>query len=73
MALNVDKAIDWGLGLGVLFLLASSFVLPQFSTAITAAAGITDNNTKTLVTTALGIGLIIAFIYVLKSSAGSGK
>jgi hypothetical protein len=66
--MNLDKALDWGLSLGVLFLLAGSFVIPQFTGAITAADNITDVATKALVITVFGLAFLIAMIQVVRQA-----
>jgi hypothetical protein len=71
--MNLDKALDWGLALGVLFLLAGSFVIPQFTAAVTAAADINDTATKALVITVFGVTFLIAMIQVVRQSYKSKR
>ena len=66
--MNLNQALDWGLGLGVLFLLMGNLVIPQFSAAITSAAGINDTITGALVTTVLGLAFLISVVMVVKKS-----
>ncbi|MCX6820644.1 MAG: hypothetical protein NT016_01725 [Candidatus Aenigmarchaeota archaeon] len=71
--MNLDNALDWGLGLGVLFMLAGAFVVPQFSSAIAAVADINDTGTKTIVTAAFGIAFVIAVLMVVKGAGSYSK
>lgn len=66
--MSVDNTIDWALGLGVGFMLLGYFVLPQFTNALTAVAGISDNATSTFVTAIITIVLFVAAILWVKGS-----
>jgi len=68
LSMKLDQALDWGLALGVLFLLAGSFVIPQFTAAINVASDINDTATKALVISVFGLAFIIAMIQVVRTA-----